>query len=153
MDENEQDKINRYKKWKKTREEEIIFSSHLQRSEIFRYHTSINRSPCALAVIAPHTKYTTQTQRVLVKELVEGRSKFRYWCPVPFSFFLYRRWWACSNDSSLLIKSSHFSASFSCPCKVVKMESLHIWSIKYRLITKLITKLVCKLRDESNEPN
>ena len=29
----------------------------------------------------------------------------------------------------------------------------NIWSIKYRLITKLITDLVCKLRDESNKPN
>jgi len=29
----------------------------------------------------------------------------------------------------------------------------NIWSIKYRLIIKLITDLVCKLRDESNKPN
>ena len=29
----------------------------------------------------------------------------------------------------------------------------NIWSTKYRLIAKLITDLVCKLRDESNEPN
>ena len=38
--------------------------------------------------------------------------------------------------------------SFSCPCKVVKMKIFHIWSTKYRLITKLITELVCKLQDE-----
>ena len=35
--------------------------------------------------------------------------------------------------------------------KIFKIESFHIWSIKYRLITKLITELVCKLRDESNK--
>ena len=40
-----------------------------------------------------------------------------------------------------------------CVRKVFKMKSLHIRSIKYRLIIKLITELVCKLRDESNEPN
>ena len=39
-------------------------------------------------------------------------------------------------------------ASFSCSYKVSEMEFLHIWCIKYRLITKLITELVCKLRDE-----
>ena len=44
-------------------------------------------------------------------------------------------------------------ASFSCAHKIFEMESLHIWSIKYRLITKLITELVCKLPDEPNEPN
>ena len=44
-------------------------------------------------------------------------------------------------------------ASFSWVRKVFEIKSLHIRSIKYRLITKLITEFVCKLRDESNEPN
>ena len=44
-------------------------------------------------------------------------------------------------------------ASFSWVCKICEIESLHIKSIKHRLITKLITEFICKLRDESNEPN
>ena len=42
---------------------------------------------------------------------------------------------------------------FSYARKLFKIEYLHIWSIKYRLITKLITELVCKLGDKSNESN
>ena len=38
-------------------------------------------------------------------------------------------------------------------CKVFEIESFHVWSIKYRLITKLIIEIVCKIRDEFNEPN
>ena len=38
-------------------------------------------------------------------------------------------------------------------CKIFEMASLHIYSIKYRLITKLIADLVRKSRDESTEPN
>ena len=38
-------------------------------------------------------------------------------------------------------------------CKNFETESFHIYSIKYKLIIKLITELVCKLRDESNETN
>ena len=57
-------------------------------------------------------------------------------------------------DSYVALGDQHtIQALFSCVRKVFEMESLHIWSIKYRIITKLITELVCKLRDESNESN
>ena len=58
--------------------------------------------------------------------------------------------------------SNHWAATFQkervrpclvAHCKIFEMASLHICSIKYRLITKLIADLVCKSRDESNEPN
>ena len=43
--------------------------------------------------------------------------------------------------------------SFGCTCKLFEKKSFHIWSIKYKLITKLITDSVRKQRDESNEYN
>ena len=39
------------------------------------------------------------------------------------------------------------------PFWIFGRESFNISSIKCRLITKLIIDLVCKLRDESSEPN
>jgi len=38
-------------------------------------------------------------------------------------------------------------------CKVFEIESFHVWSIKYRLITKLIIDSVRKSQNESNEHN
>ena len=48
---------------------------------------------------------------------------------------------------------THIQPSFSCACKIFEMKSFYIWSIKYKLITKLITKLNYKLWDKSNKPN
>ena len=50
-------------------------------------------------------------------------------------------------------QTSDADSSLDAPCKVFERKSFHIRSIKHRLITKIITELVCKLRDESNEPN
>ena len=52
------------------------------------------------------------------------------------------------------LKDQHNEALFRSLCSLYFWKKIfNIWSIKYRLITKLITDLVCKLRDESNEPN
>ena len=51
-----------------------------------------------------------------------------------------------SNSNTQGVFSSFYILCF---CKRI----FNIWSIKYRLITKLITDLICKLRDESNKPN
>ena len=37
--------------------------------------------------------------------------------------------------------------------KIFEKTFFYIWSIKHKLITKIIIELVCKSRDESNEPN
>ena len=37
--------------------------------------------------------------------------------------------------------------------KIFGREFLYIWSIKYKLITKLIIEIVCKLRDEFIKPS
>ena len=58
--------------------------------------------------------------------------------------------------------SNHWAATFQkerarpclvAHCKIFEMASLHICSIKYRLITKLITEPIRKLRDEFVKTN
>ena len=44
-------------------------------------------------------------------------------------------------------------ALFRCTCKLFEREYFRIWSIKHRLITKLITEHICKLRDEFIKAN
>ena len=44
-------------------------------------------------------------------------------------------------------------ALFSCAFKIFEIEFFHIWSIKYKLIIKLITELVYKLRDKFIKTN
>ena len=48
---------------------------------------------------------------------------------------------------------AYLEALFNCVRKIFEKKSLHIKIIKHRLIIKLIIEFVCKLRDESNEPN
>ena len=65
---------------------------------------------------------------------------------------------ACKLDLGLLLLGSNSSwildKFFFCLRVLHFWKGIfNIWSIKCRLITKLITDLVSKLRDESNEPN
>ena len=65
-------------------------------------------------------------------------------------------WCHTAMDTTLLTLPStkflkicieRFRSCLDAPRKIIQMESLHIRSIKYRLITKIITEFVCKLRD------